>query len=165
MIDIKVYMPDTDQFEHYGYTVCPLIEELETDNDVNTHEFYVNSGIYSLPIYKGSPTPEIVDRLMLAEFPIVEMQSIKNEKLATILGNTTVIAKVIDEQRKLHFRKGIDEVPPSTRFLDAGILKTHTYKKITSGTQMKDLIPKAWKKDVVGFQQHMKKKFKEFMGI
>lgn len=81
------------------------------------------------------------------------------------MGNTTVIAKVIDEQRKLHFRKTIDEVPPSTRFLDAGILKTHTYKKITGGTKVKDYIPKAWKTDVVGFQQHLKKKFKEFMGI
>lgn len=73
MIDIKVYMPDKDSFEDYGYTVCPLIEELETDNDESTHEFYVNSGIYSLPIYKGKPSPQIIDRIILAEFPIIEM--------------------------------------------------------------------------------------------
>ena len=51
IVDIKVYDPVKDEFKDYGFSVAPIIEELETDGDDTTHEWYVASGNYSLPVF------------------------------------------------------------------------------------------------------------------
>ena len=51
--DVKWYNLATEQFEDYGFTLCPIIWALETDADESTKEFYVISGIFSLPLMKG----------------------------------------------------------------------------------------------------------------
>ena len=51
--DISVWMPKKKQFEVYGFTLVPLVETLETDADDTTHEYYVSSGVFSLPVYQG----------------------------------------------------------------------------------------------------------------
>ena len=67
LIDIKVYIPDKDTFEDYGWSVCPLLQVLNTDGDDSTNEYYVNSGVYSLPVYKGKISSETVEKLLLSQ--------------------------------------------------------------------------------------------------
>lgn len=52
--DIKVWLPKKKQWEPYGFSLVPLVETLETDANTSTHEYYVSSGVFSLPVYKGS---------------------------------------------------------------------------------------------------------------
>lgn len=82
---------------------------METDGDADTHEFYVISGAYSLPVYKGRPNNEMVDRLLLSTDPMLTMQDFKHEKQIQLIDTTSIICKVVDQQRKFHFRKSIDE--------------------------------------------------------
>ena len=98
------------------------------------------------------------------------MSSCKNQKIITPLGNTSIICRVVDEQRKLHFRDSIDKVPPSKRWLNAADKKKYTYKEISGGLfsggkQMKAMLPKRFNNDVSAFNKHLKEKFKEYMGL
>jgi len=171
MIDIKVYTPETSQFSDFGWTICPIIEEMETDGDADTHEFYVVSGTFSLPIYQGRPSNDMVDRLLLSEEPLAVVSEAKNTREINLLGTTTCIAKLVDQQRKTHFRKSIDEVPPSNRYLDIAMQSSHTYKKDVGGglfsspKLVKSIVPKKWANDHAGFTKQLKKQFKEFIGL
>jgi len=83
-----------------------------------------------------------------------------------LLGSTSIVAKIVDQQRKLHFRSTIDETPPSLKFLDPSLHKSHKYSK-TSGKLLKELVPKAYKKesDFAGFAKYLKSRFREHMGL
>lgn len=125
LIDIKVYIPDKDTFEDYGWSVCPLLQVLNTDGDDSTNEYYVNSGVYSLPVYKGKISSETVEKLLLSQDTLETLSSLRKQKIIQHLGSTTVIPKIIDTQRKLHFRKTIDQETPSTRFLETEFQTSH----------------------------------------
>ena len=51
--DVKWFNLQTEEFEDYGFTLCPILQALETDTDESTKEFYVISGIFNLPLIKG----------------------------------------------------------------------------------------------------------------
>jgi hypothetical protein len=53
IVDIKIYIPDDDMFYDFGYAVVPIVSDYETDGDTSTQEWYVNSGVFTLPIYEG----------------------------------------------------------------------------------------------------------------
>lgn len=46
-------MPETNKFQDYGFAFMPYLNELNTDGDATTIEWYVISGIFSLPVYSG----------------------------------------------------------------------------------------------------------------
>jgi len=48
LFHIKQFKPNGQQFVDYGWAVMPLFDVLETDEDPNTLEFYVNSGLYQV---------------------------------------------------------------------------------------------------------------------
>jgi hypothetical protein len=108
IIDIKIYIPDKDKFEDYGWSVCPLLQVLNTDGDDSTNEYYVNSGVFSLPVYKGRIKPDTVESLLLSHDTLKTLSDLRRQKIIEHLGTTTVIPKIVDTQRKLHFRKTID---------------------------------------------------------
>lgn len=51
IFDIKKYVVGRQKFEDFGYALFPLFDVLETDEDKNSIELYINSGIYSVIIY------------------------------------------------------------------------------------------------------------------
>ena len=63
LFDIKAFMPDKDMFVDYGFALCPVLTTLNTDADESSTEYYVSSGVFSLPVYKGKPTSEMVEIL------------------------------------------------------------------------------------------------------
>ncbi len=48
IFDVKKFEPGKSKFEDYGYSIFPLFDKLETDEDYSAPELYVNSGIYSV---------------------------------------------------------------------------------------------------------------------
>ena len=62
--DIKWYNPATEEFEDYAFTLCPVVQALETDADDTTKEFYVISGVFNLPLIKGKLEFDQIQRLM-----------------------------------------------------------------------------------------------------
>ena len=93
-------------------------------------------------------------------------------KQLAFLDTCSIIVKVVDTQREYHFgAKTIEQETPSVAYIkDQNLKKTYTFKQITGGvfskpTQLKELVPKAWKADREGFKKHLRTKFKEFMGL
>ena len=61
--DISIWIPKKKEFEPYGFSLVPLVETLETDADESTHEYYVSSGVFSIPVYKGNVDKQMIKRL------------------------------------------------------------------------------------------------------
>lgn len=57
LVDIFLYNVKTEKWEDYGYSVCPMLQVLNIDADKETIEYFVNSGYFLLPVYKGRITP------------------------------------------------------------------------------------------------------------
>ena len=64
LLDIKCYNPDRDRFEDYGYSICPMLQDLNTDGNDDSLELYVNSGVFVLPVYKGRIQEQLVEMLL-----------------------------------------------------------------------------------------------------
>lgn len=119
LFDVKIYMPEKDEFEDYGFAVAPLLQALDTDGDSDNMEHYVNSGIFSLPIYKGKITAQQVSKIKAAGRQATTVTAaMLAAKEIEYLPNASVIAKIVDSQRKLHFRESFEKKTPSTRFVD-----------------------------------------------
>ena len=75
---------------------------------------------------------------------------------------------MVDQQRKLHFTKSIDQVAPSQKYLPQKEAQKYAYKQLGGGlfggpTALPELIPKEHKGNKAGFVKHLAVKFKEFM--
>lgn len=70
LIDIKAYDPVKDIFYDFGFSIVPLLTNLNTDADDETTEYYVNSGYFALPVYSGKISPELVDALLESTDPM-----------------------------------------------------------------------------------------------
>lgn len=107
LFDIKVLMPQAKKYVSYGFAVLPLLDILETDTDVNTLEYYVASGVFSLPVYDGSPSPALVAELRASTDPAQLLASKLKEKSLRLLtgerNETSLIVRCIDQQRKNNF--------------------------------------------------------------
>lgn len=67
LIDIKAYDIDKKAFEDYGFSIVPFIQNENTDGNVDSIEYFVNSGYYSLPVYKGTPPTQLIEELLDSE--------------------------------------------------------------------------------------------------
>lgn len=82
-----------------------------------------------------------------------------------------MIIKIIDTQRKFHFRGTLEEQAIDYRFMPANLRKSHEFKitkpgMFNSTKPMKDLVPAIWKKkSSVEFSSHIDAKFKAFMNL
>ena len=165
-------MPELDKFVDYGFAVVPVLTTLNTDADETTTEYFVASGIFSIPVYKGKPTNEIVEFLRNNNDPLAQLDRMREGKQVNYLETTSIIVKVVDSQREYHFGlKTIEQETPSVKYIkDPNLKKAYTFKPISGGllskpVQLKELVPKKWKADREGFKLHIKKKFKEFVGL
>lgn len=50
IFDVKIYIPGKSKFDDFGFSIFPLFDYLDTDEDLSTIELYVNSGIYTVRI-------------------------------------------------------------------------------------------------------------------
>ena len=169
-LDINLWLPDKGIFVDYGFAVAPLLETLETDADRTTLEYYVSSGVFSLPVYKGSPNPVIIQMLKESTEPMQVLRSALHDKTIQQLGTTSVIVRVVDTQRKMHFLKSFEQQPPSTKYLEKGQLSTHTYKPLGGGlfggpTKLRELVPSKYKGKEAAYATFLEKEFKAFLKI
>ena len=87
------------------------------------------------------------------------------------LPTASVIAKIVDSQRKLHFRESFEKRPPSTRFVDPKLVNKYAYQPITGGIfgsapkKLQELVPAAKRKDLAGFIQQFTAKFTDYMKL
>lgn len=64
IIDIKAITflkKGVTHIDNYGWTCFPMFEDLETDDDPDTVELYVNSGVYMLPLFEGQVVGDFVN--------------------------------------------------------------------------------------------------------
>ena len=108
IFDIKVFDPKKDAFEHFGFSVFEVLGDLDIDNDNTSLELFVKSGMYSMPIYKGEPPLDFVDELKLSEKPYHVVKSYFESKKIVKIPKASIIFKVVDSQRELHFGATID---------------------------------------------------------
>lgn len=88
--------PKKQQWFDYGWSMLPLFKDLETDLDDRTVEYYMNSGIFSLPVFKGRVSIDLVKNVLGSSDP---WDRLNKERLARgILRQdpTTIIVKVVD---------------------------------------------------------------------
>ena len=77
IFDIKKFVVGKQKFEDYGYALFPLFDLLETDDDKSTSELYINSGMYTLPIFRGFLETSVLQSLQKTRNPfqtIAQMQ-------------------------------------------------------------------------------------------
>lgn len=57
------------QLEDYGWTCFPTFEDLEIDDNPDTLELFVNSGVYMLPIFEGQVVGDFVNTVAKQQNP------------------------------------------------------------------------------------------------
>lgn len=133
LLTVYAYEPAKKDYQPYGFAVMPILHEMEVDDDIETYEYFVGSGMYSVPLFKGMPSPALVTELMESHKPL----DLINSKLA--LGQvkyqdtTSVIVRCVDTQRKGHFLDSLPKMRPSARYLTEAQKKTHSYKPVEEG--------------------------------
>lgn len=148
-------MPATGQYADYGFALCPMLDLLDTDANKGTSEWYVHSGVFSLPVYRGAPSRATVDAIAASGEPMETLRQLRRAGGIVALGTTSIIVRVVDTPRKFHFHKTIDQQPPSLRYLDPD-QKSYTYAPALGGVfatpvKLGELVPAAWARDRAGF--------------
>ena len=96
LLDVRVYMPEQDKFVTHGFAVCPLLQTLNTDGDDDTMEYFINSGLFSLPLYGGAVPDYLVDALLQSTEPLVTMEDALANKDISLLDKGSIIVKLVD---------------------------------------------------------------------
>lgn len=64
IIDVKEVLIDKKTgkvtIDDFAWTIFPLFEVLEVDDNFSSAEYFVNSGLFMLPLMKGAVDPEYV---------------------------------------------------------------------------------------------------------
>ena len=142
-----------------------MLDKLETDATKQTSEWYVVSGVFTLPVYKGAISPQVVDALLDSDDHLATLQDMAAKGSITPLGTTSVILRLVDAPRKYHFHKTIDQQPPSARYVEPAAVKALTYQKKGGGKRLADLVPAAWARDPAGFADHLEREFRARMEL
>jgi hypothetical protein len=112
IIDIKEYNVAQRTIINYGWTVYPIFEDLDVDDDPNTTELFLSSGLFNLPLFKGDVIDWIVKELNNQDYPWAYLMSLINDPTSGLEFFTpkSVILKVVDNQRRNHFTSEVFEV-------------------------------------------------------
>ena len=83
------------------------------------------------------------------------------------LNQTSLIIKLIDGQRKLHYHKHWNEYinDKMNKYLEPEQIKTYAYKPTTGGAKIETFMPKKFNGSKKAFLQEFRGKFKTFMQI
>ena len=170
LFDIKAYLPNQKQYVSYGFALLPLLDIMETDLDTNTIEYFVATGVFSLPVYQGNPSPALVAELRASTDPSGLLAQKVREKKLQLLDSTSIIVRCIDGQRKNNFIPGFEKRAPSTRYLTQSQRSTHIYKKIedsffTTYEPLADLMPRSYLKNPQEFTKILAQSFADSLKI
>ena len=114
IFDLSCYDLSTKKMERYGFSVYPLIKQFQNRN-------YFASGVHILPVYKGivpRKLTEILARNTNVE-PNALLQKMREDKEIEYAEQAFIVVKAVDSQRHAHFLRGLNELIPSSRFLNA----------------------------------------------
>ena len=100
IIDVKTYNVLDQKIEDYGWTVFPLYEELEVDDDPDTQELFLNTGLYNLPLFRGPVVEGILRALLKEEYPYNYLNKCLNDPNTglKLLEPKCCIVKCVDNQ-------------------------------------------------------------------
>jgi hypothetical protein len=101
IFDIKKMDLKTQTWNDYGWTLLPLFKELETDMDKRTSEFYMQSGIFALPVFKGRVSIDLVKNVTNSKDPWGRLNAERLGRGIFQMDPTTIIVKVVDNQREV----------------------------------------------------------------
>mmetsp|Transcript_24184 Transcript_24184/g.37202 ORF Transcript_24184/g.37202 Transcript_24184/m.37202 type:complete len:191 (+) Transcript_24184:4623-5195(+) len=166
-VDIKKWNLKKEQYENYGYAALPVLKELDTDANEETSEFYVMSGVFSLPVFDGTIDPTVLEALKQSTNPAQHLNELAMKGINGVKykGKTSIIIRMVDQQRKLHFHNPIDREPPSVQYIYPSKAKDLIYKKGPSGTKLSSLVAKKYQKNAGELYTVLKKQFKEYFGL
>ena len=143
---------------------------MEVDLNMKTFEYFVASGVFSLTVYAGEMPDGIVRQLKEPADPhatdISHSQKVLKEALAdnmiTELGQTSIIVRLVDTQRKMHFLDNFEQRKPDTRYLLPQHKGSHAYKKDKGGAPLKKLMTG---QELETYNLEVENKFKEHLDI
>lgn len=132
IVDIKAVQfidKGVTRLENYGWAVFPMFEDLETDDNPDTLELYVNSGVYMLPIFEGAVVGDFINTVAKQAKPyeyILE-QARKEVPPIRLKDNAGVIIKLVDNQRDGHFKDPVKEGGVSLRYVPREVKSAYVF--------------------------------------
>ena len=101
IIDVKEYDVNQKMIINYGWTVFPIYEDLDVDDNPDTQELFLTSGIYNLPLFKGDVIDWIVEELANQQFAWPYLMKLLDdpESGLQLFTPKCVIVKSVDNQR------------------------------------------------------------------
>lgn len=103
IFDIKKMNQKTNQWDDFAWTLLPLFMELETDMDETTKEYYMNSGVFSLPLFKGRVSADLIRHVSESSDPWGRLNTERIPRGILKMDPATLIVKVVDNQREVSF--------------------------------------------------------------
>ena len=136
IIDIKAVTfvkKGITHLENYGWTCFPMFEDLETDDDPNTIELYINSGIYMMPIFDGPVIGDFVNTVAKQPHPYNYLmdQLRKDVPPIRVKDNAGVIIKCVDNQREGHYKAALKRDEINTRYIPSEIKSGYSFDQDT----------------------------------
>ena len=167
---IKFKKKEATEIKDYAWSIFPLFNLLEVDDNINTDEIFVQSGIYMIPLFQGKVRDDLVEDLVKQNDPWQSLLLENKKKVAPIsfLGNSAIVVRWVDNQREGHFKVLADWQRINYEFCGEKNKSKYEYdnKKISSiekGNKIEKLIPKD--KTVVMAQEEINKLINSVYGI
>lgn len=115
--------------EDYGWGIIPMFEDLETDDDPDTLELYVNTGVFMVPLFEGQVVGDFVNTIAKQQKPYTYLMNQLNSEIPPIRlkDSAGVIFKIVDNQREGHFKEPIDHERVEYKFLPKDLIKSYTF--------------------------------------
>lgn len=142
IFDIKRLMQGQSVYENFGFSVIPIYSQLMNEEEKSI-DYFINSGIFQLPIYQGTIPVDLVAQLRTSQDPLALIQQ---QASKFPLSDSTIIIEIVDNQRERHLEKGFETHQPSLRFMPQTLIPKVGYKALTQAQkdqtkQLSTLIP------------------------
>lgn len=121
-------------FTKEAWTIVPIF----------TVDEYVNSNIYQIPLFKGSPTKEILQSLEVPE-PWNVIEKLVATRTLKYWGKASIFCRLIDLQREGHFQFSFDYKRCVTDLLPEKLLKSYLFtekdeKRLKKATKLESTL-------------------------
>jgi hypothetical protein len=148
IFSVTVKNDKIDKVANYGFSILPLFQYVELDGSQESIEVFVNSSIRQLPIFKGVPDRDLIDKVVQKPNVAVFIASNIENKSLEVIPKTSLIVMLKDNQfeefckDKMRTMNEID-----TQFMTMKNAKTYAfnYKKdyvSNKSSLLKKMLPK-----------------------
>lgn len=87
-----------EKVDPFGFSVLQVFQAVETDGKEESKEMYLNTSIEQLPVFKGRPDNDFIERIKANKNVIGFVQNNINKKTLEVHPKVTLIVKLIDNQ-------------------------------------------------------------------